>query len=106
MKKGGDMYSQVEILCVILGMALVTYVVRVIPFVGEADLEKYEFLKYIPVAMFSSLAIPDMLLHGGQISPERTIAGIIALIVAVKTKRILLTICVAVITLYVLLNFS
>jgi branched-subunit amino acid transport protein len=92
-------------LLLILGMAVVTYIPRLLPFFSEKDMHKYTFLKYIPVAMFSSLAIPGVIIQDGLLSPERMIAGIIAVIIAFRTKRMFLTIAVAVIVLYIVSNY-
>ena len=91
--------NQMEILLVILGMSIVTFIPRVLPFFTEIDLERYSFLKFIPVAVFSSLALPDVF---AEFQPEKIIAALAAVGIAYKTRRMFLTVFVAVALLYFL----
>ncbi|MBO8183599.1 MAG: AzlD domain-containing protein [Archaeoglobus sp.] len=88
-----------EILLVILGMSIVTFIPRVLPFFTEIDIERYSFLKFIPVAVFSSLALPDVF---AEFQPEKIIAALAAVGIAYKTRRMFLTVFVAVALLYFL----
>jgi branched-subunit amino acid transport protein len=94
------MYSQQELVLIIAGMAIVTYIPRILPFFTGIDVERYGFLKFIPVAIFSSLAIPDVVIETGAIAPEKIVAGVIAVLVAYRTKRMFLTIASGVTVLF------
>jgi len=90
---------QSEIILTILGMSIVTFVPRVLPFFTKIDVERYSFLKFIPVAIFSSLALPDVF---AEIEPEKILAAVVAIGIAYKTKRMFLTVFTAVFLLYIL----
>lgn len=92
-----------EIVLLILGMALVTYIPRVFPMLALPEkLQSLKFLTYIPIAIFASLVFPDLLLVDAQMIAvsEKTFAGIVALIVAWKTRNILITMVAGLLTLY------
>ena len=91
--------DQTEIILVILGMSIVTFLPRVLPFFTEIDIEKYSFLKFIPVAVFSSLALPDVF---AGLEPEKILAALAAIGIAYKTRRMFLTVFIAVVLLYTL----
>ncbi len=93
--------DQIEITLVILGMAAVTYFPRVLPFFTKIDIQRYTFFKFIPIAIFSSLAMPDLMRVEG-IHLGRVIAAVVAVVVAYKTKRMFLTVFVAVFILYMI----
>ncbi len=93
--------DQIEVTLVILGMAAVTYLPRVLPFFTKIDVQRYAFLKFIPVAIFSSLAMPDLIGVEG-IHLGRVIAAVIAIAVAYKTRKMFLTVFVAVFGLYLI----
>ena len=91
--------NQIEVILVILGMSMVTFLPRVLPFFTDVDVERYTFLKFIPVAVFSSLALPDVF---AELEPEKILAAIVAVGIAYKTRRMFLTVFVAVASLYIL----
>jgi len=93
--------DQIEVTLVILGMAAVTYLSRVFPFFTKIDVQKYTFLKFIPVAIFSSLAMPDLMGVGG-VHVSRMVAAVIAVVVAYKTRGMFLTVFMAVFILYLI----
>jgi branched-subunit amino acid transport protein len=95
-------YDTLTLIIIILGMFAVTYIPRVIPFFTAKNLENYTFLKYIPVAIFSSLAIPDVMFQNGSFSPEKTLAGVLAVLIAFKSRRMFITIALSVLFLYLL----
>jgi branched-subunit amino acid transport protein len=91
-----------EIVVLILGMALVTYIPRVLPML-TSDFQSLKFLKYIPIAIFASLVFPDLLLVDNQVAVnEKTFAGLLALIVAWKTRNILVTMVVGLLVLLII----
>ena len=91
--------NQNEIILIILGMSIVTFLPRVLPFFTEIDIEKYSFLKFIPVAIFSSLALPDVF---AEFEPQKILAALVAIGIAYKTRRMFLTVFIAVVLLYIL----
>lgn len=84
----------------IAGMALVTFAVRypVLALLGKLPLPKSVLgaLKYVPPAVLSAIVLPAILMPRGSVDvrPANTylVAGIIAAIVAWRTKNLLLTI--------------
>ncbi len=92
-----------EKIAVIVGMAIVTFIPRVLPLLKPLKREPV-FLKYIPVAVFSSLVFPELLLsdQGTLTFDSETLAGIAAFIVAWKTRNLLVTMIAAIAVLYVL----
>ncbi len=85
----------------ILGMALVTFAVRypVLVLVGKIPLPDRVFraLRYVPPAVLAAIIVPAVLLPDGvqiDFSPSNSylIAGIVAALIAWRTKNLLLTI--------------
>ncbi|MEF9951044.1 MAG: AzlD domain-containing protein [Clostridium sp.] len=95
----------IEILMIILGMALVTYVPRVVPilFSSKYTLSKsFEmWMKYVPICIFSALLVKEILFVGTEISislnNEKIWIGLIVGIIACKFRSIALTIASGVI---------
>lgn len=88
-------------LVLILGMALVTFAVRypVLVLVGKIPLPDRVFraLRYVPPAVLAAIIVPAVLLPDGQhidvsITNSYLIAGILAALIAWRTKNLLLTI--------------
>jgi branched-subunit amino acid transport protein len=83
----------------ILGMALVTYATRVIMLLalrGEVAPWLQRWLDYVPVAVFTALILPPLLLSSGErptllLGPALP-AGIVGALVAWRTGNVLLTI--------------
>lgn len=92
-----------QIVLIIVGMALVTYIPRLIPMLNpmESDLK---FLKYVPVSLFAALVFPELLLDQNQAlsMDAETLAGGIALLVAWRTKNIIFTMIAGLFVLYLL----
>lgn len=94
---------------IILGGALGTYLCRVV-FIALGDRADQvpesirRALRYIPPAALAALAAPPILRPGGQIDPlsGATIAGLMAAIVAFRTKSVPLTIVVGIAALAIL----
>ncbi len=88
----------------ILGMALATFIVRypVIVLVGKIPLPKSVFkaLRYVPAAVLAAIIVPGVLMPNGDniidFSPSNAylVAGIISVLVAWRTKNVLITILV------------
>lgn len=62
-------------------------------------------LKHVPVAALTALVVPASLYHKGttayEFAPARTIAAVAALLIALRTKNVLATLGVGMITLWV-----
>ena len=91
-----------EIWLTIIGMGIITYSIRFLPI---ALLEKLELgpnirqaLKYVPVAVLTAIIVPELFMPEGTLDISsgngRLIAGLIAGVVAWKTKNVLWTIIV------------
>jgi len=95
-----------EITIVIAGMALVTYIPRMIPMINPIKTE-FSFLRYVPVSLFAALVFPEVLMNQENfiVFDGETVAGIVALITAWKTKNLVLTMVSGVIVLYFLNNW-
>lgn len=89
-------------LILIVGMALVTIAVRypVLVLVGRIPLPDGVFraLRYVPPAVLAAIVAPAVLAPAGnlQIAPQNSalVASIVAVIVARRTKNLLLTIVI------------
>jgi branched-subunit amino acid transport protein len=84
----------------IIGMGIITYAIRLTPIVL---LERFELsprirqaLKFVPAAVLSAIIFPEMFMPEGSVDislgNERLIAGLIAAVVAWRTKNVLWTI--------------
>ncbi len=88
-----------EKLAIILGMFAVTYFSRALPMLREFEL-RGNFIKYIPPSIFSSLVFSDVF-AGFSIS-EKTLAGAVVFLVALRNRNLLLAMVVGVLSLYLL----
>jgi branched-subunit amino acid transport protein len=86
----------------IVAMGLVTFGIRIAPILL---LERWEMpanieqaLRFVPIAVLTAIILPEMLQHSGtldlSLSNFRMIAGIIAIVVAWRTKSVLATLAV------------
>lgn len=86
----------------ILGMLAATFVSRypLLVLVGRVELPKRVFraLRYVPVAVLTAISVPPVLLPDGQFSVSfenpYLIGGIVAIVIAWRSKNLLLTIVV------------
>lgn len=84
----------------ILGMMLVTMAARIplLVIVGRIQLPKRAFraLRYVPVAVLTAICVPIMLMPNDQLdlsfSNAHLLAGVLAILIAWRTKNLLLTI--------------
>lgn len=92
----------------ILGMAVVTFGVRypVLALVSRIQLpeEMLRALKFVPPAVLSAIILPEMFMPDGSIqmrfdNPE-LIAGLFAMLIAWRTKNLLLTIMLGMLSLW------
>jgi branched-subunit amino acid transport protein len=92
----------------ITGMALVTFAVRypVLALVGKIQMPEriFKALRYVPPSVLAAIILPEMVLREGQLalSPDnaRLVAGIVGGLVAWRTKNLLLTIVLGMLTLW------
>ncbi len=95
---------------IIIAMGVVTFGIRLLPIVLlgriEIPLVVQRALRFVPPAVLSAIIAPELLMSGGQVDLSlgnaRLIAGVLATIVAWRTKNVLLTIAVGMIALWVL----
>ncbi|MDA8221620.1 AzlD domain-containing protein [Desulfosporosinus sp.] len=99
-----------EVLYIIIGMTLVTYFTRI----GALALFRFtgvpiwlnRWLKYVPVAILTSLIVPLLLLPKGYLDislhNDYLIAGIVAAFVAYKSRNIIATLCLGMSVMFVL----
>jgi branched-subunit amino acid transport protein len=94
----------------LIGMGLVTYAIRLslIVLIGRVDVPPLiqRALRFVPPAVLSAIIFPELLRPGGtlDLSPGnvRLLAGVLAALVAWRTKNVLLTIGVGMVALWVL----
>lgn len=94
----------------ITGMAVVTYAIRypVIALLGRFTIPQSVLapLKFVPPAVLSAIIVPALLMPQGEIdlalTNTRLLAGGLAILVAWRTKNLLLTIMIGMIGLWVL----
>lgn len=87
-------------LFLILGMVIVTYAIRypIIPLLGYIKVPQafFEGLRFVPPAVLSAIIAPALLAPQGDLAFEltniRLIAGLVAIIIAWRTRHLLLTI--------------
>lgn len=92
----------------VAGMALVTFGARypVLALVGRLQLPEIVLraLKYVPPAVLTAIIVPMITLKDGvfniQLGNSYLVAGIIAALIAWRTKNLLLTIVLGMVTLW------
>ncbi len=98
---------------IIVGMGLVTFGTRLTPIVLlgriEIPLIVQRALRFVPPAVLTAIIVPELLYRNNQIDVAltnlRLLAGLIAIVVAWRTKNALMTIGVGMIALWVLQSF-
>ncbi len=94
----------------ILIMGMVTYAIRLSMFVLYGRLQLPEWLmralNYVPAAVLTAIIAPELFLPGGtldlSLSNLRLIAGLVAILVAWRTRNVLLTVVAGMGTLWLL----
>ncbi len=94
---------------IILGMGLVTFGIRLTPIVllgrFEIPLLMQRALRFVPPAVLTAIFVPELLYRNNQVDVSlanaRLLAGLIAIVVAWRTKNALITIGVGMIALWV-----
>jgi branched-subunit amino acid transport protein len=95
---------------IIIGMGLVTFGIRLVPIVLLGRFEITDLmqraLRFVPPAVLTAIIVPELLYRNDQIDVSltnvRLLAGLIAIVVAWRTKNALITIGVGMIALWVL----
>jgi branched-subunit amino acid transport protein len=95
---------------IVIGMGLVTFGIRLVPIVLlgriEIPLIVQRALRFVPPAVLTAIIVPELLYRNNQfdvsLSNARLLAGLIAIVVAWRTKNALMTIGVGMLALWVL----
>ena len=104
------MLTDMKIWILIVGMAIVTYVPRMIPLLmfSKKNLPSWleSWLKYIPVGIFSALVFPDIFIRNQMFSMTinniELISSILVFAIAFKTRSLGLSVIVGIISYWVL----
>lgn len=98
-----------EITYIVIGMALVTYIPRMVPLVviSKVELPKIikSWLKYIPVSILSTLLTIDLITYEEttfHLNNQLFLATIPTFLVAIKTKSLLKTVLTGITTMALL----
>ena len=94
----------------IFGMGIITYAIRLVPIwllervtIGDSWRQA---LRYVPAAVLSAIILPEVVMPGGvldlTLGNARFFAGLLAILIAWRTKNILWTLAVGMILLWVL----
>ncbi|MBN8635393.1 MAG: AzlD domain-containing protein [Anaerolineae bacterium] len=91
----------------VAGMALVTFLIRypLLELVGKIELPArlFKALRYVPPAVLAAIIVPSVIMPKGEIalSPANPflVAGIVSALVAWRSKNLLLTVVIGMITL-------
>jgi len=95
---------------IIIGMGIVTYAIRLslIVLLGRVEVPPLvqQALRFVPPAVLSAIVFPELLQPGGTLDISfgnaRLFAGVLAALVAWRTKNMLLTIGVGMAALWIL----
>ncbi|VAW31425.1 hypothetical protein MNBD_CHLOROFLEXI01-4742 [hydrothermal vent metagenome] len=83
----------------IIGMGVITYAIRLIPIwlLERATISDSwrQIFRFVPAAVLSAIILPELLMPSGtldfSLGNERLLAGVLAILVAWRTKNILAT---------------
>lgn len=95
---------------IIIGMGVITYAIRVSPILllERIDLNDTlrQGLRFVPAAVLSAIVFPELLMPEGTIDVSlgnaRLLAGLLAALVAWRTKNVLFTIAIGMAALWIL----
>lgn len=98
----------------ILGMGAITYAIRLSLFLLPEQVAlpvwMLRGLRYVPAAVLSAIILPELLLQQGLIDlslgNDRMLAGVAAVLVAWRTRNVLLTVTVGLVLLWLLQAYS
>jgi branched-subunit amino acid transport protein len=94
----------------IIGMGIITYTIRLsmILLLDKFNISDHfkQALRFVPPAVLSAIIFPELLQPGGSLDVslgnDRMIAGLLAMIIAWRTKNVLITIAVGMVSLWLL----
>ncbi len=97
----------------VIGMGAITYALRLLPILllgrGDPPPILRRGLRLVPAAILSALIVPDLLLHDGQLAfraaNPRLLGGLLATLVAWRTKNIALTLVAGMVGLWLTAAF-
>ena len=99
--------NTVNVLLLILGISVFTYIPRSLPMVylSGKELPKWltEWMKFIPAGIFAALICPGIFTDNGRLNIE-LMASIIVLLISLKKKSLGLSIVVGVVTITILMT--
>jgi branched-subunit amino acid transport protein len=95
---------------IVIAMGLVTFGIRFVPIVLLGRIEippvMQRALRFVPPAVLTAIIVPELLFRNNQmdvsLTNARLLAGVIAIVVAWRTKNALITIGAGMIALWVL----
>jgi branched-subunit amino acid transport protein len=95
---------------IVIAMGVVTFGIRLVPIVllgrFEIPLLMQRALRFVPPAVLTAIVVPELVYRDSQIDVSltnvRLLAGLIAIVVAWRTKNALITIGVGMVALWVL----
>jgi len=98
----------------ILGMGLITYAIRLSLFLLPERVTLAPWLlralRYVPAAVLSAIIMPELLLPGGvldlSLGNDRLLAGLIAILVAWRTRNVFLTVGAGMVILWFLQAYN
>ena len=99
-----------EVLLIILGAALVTFIPRVLPLMILTRFELPDWVKrwlsFVPISIMAALIAQELFIHNEKWIPLGSnlnlLAAIPSFVVAIKTKSLLLTVLAGVLSLMIL----
>lgn len=94
--------STTALVLTVLAMGLVTYLIRLVPIALFTRLNMpvwaQQTMRYVPTAVLAAIIVPEMLRPGGtldiSLGNARLLAGVVAIVVAWRTRNVLLTVAV------------
>ena len=94
----------------IIAMGLVTYALRLslIALLGRFEVPPLvsRGLRFVPPAVLSAIFVPELVQPGGKLNLSlgnaRLLAGLLAMLVAWRTRNVLLTVAVGMVSLWIL----
>lgn len=102
--------STVTLALTILGMGMITFGIRVALFLLPERMAlpvwMLRALRYVPAAVLSAIILPELFLPGGtfdlSLGNARLLAGLAAILVAWRTRNVLLTVGIGMVVLWLL----
>lgn len=94
----------------IFGMGVITYAIRLVPIwlLERATISTgwRQTLRFVPAAVLSAIILPELMMPGGvldlSLGNARLIAGLVAILIAWRTRNILWTLAVGMVLLWTL----